>query len=139
MILCLNIFALFNVIGIYLFIFHWIVLIWLYLISEGAIMFVIVWLLDLQLPVLITSEIVNLNPVHGEVYSIQHYVIKFVSDLQQVGGFLLVLPVSSTNKTNCHNIIEIMLKVALNMINKQNKNKLHWFDCNLFVLYVLIL
>jgi len=75
--------------------------------------------------VLITSEIVNLNPVHGEVYSIQHYVIKFVSDLQQVGGFLLVLPVSSTNKTNCHNIIEIMLKVALNMINKQNKNKLH--------------
>jgi hypothetical protein len=27
----------------------------------------------------------------GEVYSIQHYVIKFVSDLQQVGGFLWVL------------------------------------------------
>jgi hypothetical protein len=24
----------------------------------------------------------------GEVYSIQHYVIKFVSDLPQVGGFL---------------------------------------------------
>ena len=28
------------------------------------------------------------NPAHGEVYSIQHYVIKFVSDLRQVGGFL---------------------------------------------------
>ena len=28
------------------------------------------------------------NPVHGEVYSIQHYVIKFVSDFRQVGGFL---------------------------------------------------
>ena len=27
----------------------------------------------------------------GEVYSIQHYVMKFVSDLRQVGGFLLVL------------------------------------------------
>ena len=27
----------------------------------------------------------------GEVHSIQHYVIKFVSDLQQVGGFLLVI------------------------------------------------
>ena len=26
----------------------------------------------------------------GGVYSIQHYVIKFVGDLQQVGGFLLV-------------------------------------------------
>jgi hypothetical protein len=25
------------------------------------------------------------------MYSIQHYVIKFVSDLQQVGGFLRVL------------------------------------------------
>jgi hypothetical protein len=27
----------------------------------------------------------------GEVYLIQHYVIKFVSDLRQVGGFLYVL------------------------------------------------
>ena len=27
----------------------------------------------------------------GEVYSIQHYVIKFVSDLRQFGGFLRVL------------------------------------------------
>jgi len=27
----------------------------------------------------------------GEVHSIQHYVIKFVSDLRQVGGFLRVL------------------------------------------------
>jgi hypothetical protein len=26
-----------------------------------------------------------------EVYSIQHYVMKFVSDLRQVGGFLRVL------------------------------------------------
>ena len=51
-------------------------------------------LFDLQLPVQsvpITTNIVSLNPVHGKVYSIQHYVIKFVSDLQQVGGFLWVL------------------------------------------------
>jgi hypothetical protein len=27
----------------------------------------------------------------GEVYSIQHYVIKFVSDMRQVSGFLQVL------------------------------------------------
>jgi hypothetical protein len=27
----------------------------------------------------------------GEVYSIQHYVIKFVSDIRQVGSFLQVL------------------------------------------------
>ena len=35
----------------------------------------------------ITTEIVSSNPVHGEVYSIQHNVIKFVNDLRQVGGF----------------------------------------------------
>jgi hypothetical protein len=34
---------------------------------------------------------VSMNPVHGEVYLIQHYVIKFVSDLRQVGDFLRVL------------------------------------------------
>ena len=48
---------------------------------------------DLQLSVqsvLITTKVVSSNPVHGEVYSIQHYVIKFVSDLRQVGGFLWV-------------------------------------------------
>jgi hypothetical protein len=31
---------------------------------------------------------VSLNPAHGEVYSIQLNVIKFVIDLQQVGVFL---------------------------------------------------
>jgi hypothetical protein len=39
----------------------------------------------------ITINVVSLNPTHGEVYSIQHHVIKFVSDLRQVGGFLRVL------------------------------------------------
>jgi hypothetical protein len=50
------------------------------------------------------------------MYSIQHYVIKFVSDLQQVGGFSLGASVSSTNKTNHHDKTEILLKVALNTI-----------------------
>jgi hypothetical protein len=36
----------------------------------------------------ITTKVVSLNTVHGEVCSIQHYVIKFVSDLRQVDGFL---------------------------------------------------
>jgi hypothetical protein len=54
----------------------------------------------------------------GEVYSIQYYVIKFVSDtLVQAGRwFSTCTPVSSTNKTDCHNITEILLKVALNTI-----------------------
>jgi hypothetical protein len=32
-----------------------------------------------------------MEPRSGEVYSIQHYMIKFVSDLRQVGGFLWLL------------------------------------------------
>ena len=50
--------------------------------------------MDLQLPVQsvpITTNVVSLNPAHGEMYSIQHYVIKFFSDLRQVDGFLWVL------------------------------------------------
>jgi hypothetical protein len=39
----------------------------------------------------ITTKIVSANSAHGDVYSIQHYVIKFVSDLRQVDGFLRVL------------------------------------------------
>jgi hypothetical protein len=38
-------------------------------------MAVILWLLDLQLPVQsvpVTTNIVSLNPVHCEVYSVQH-------------------------------------------------------------------
>ena len=52
------------------------------------------YLLDLQLPVQsvpITYNIVSSNPTHGEVYSIQHYVTKFVSDLRQVSDFLRFL------------------------------------------------
>ena len=48
----------------------------------------------------------------GEVYSIQHYVIKFVSDLRQV-WLSSGTPVSSTNNTVCRDIIEILLKVEL--------------------------
>jgi hypothetical protein len=64
----------------------------------------------------ITTKVVGSNPVHCEVYSIQHYVIKFDSDLRQVGGFSLGTPVFSTNKTDHHDITEILLKVTLNTI-----------------------
>jgi hypothetical protein len=49
-------------------------------------------------------QIQGSNPVHGEVYSIQHYVIKFVSDLRQVGRILKGTLVSSTNKIDRHQI-----------------------------------
>jgi hypothetical protein len=41
----------------------------------------------------ITTNVLSLN--HGEVYSIQHYAKKFVSELRQVGGFLRVLVIIS--------------------------------------------
>jgi hypothetical protein len=65
----------------------------------------------------ITTRVVSSNPVHGEVYSIQHYVIKFVSDLGQIGT-----PVSSTNKTDRHDLIEILLKAVLSIINQHKAN-----------------
>ena len=49
---------------------------------------------DLQLPlqsVPITTNVVSSNPVHIKVYLIQQYVIKFLSDLRQVCGFLRIL------------------------------------------------
>jgi hypothetical protein len=39
----------------------------------------------------ITTEVVISNLDQGDVYSIQHYVINFVSDLWQIGDFLRVL------------------------------------------------
>jgi hypothetical protein len=38
------------------------------------------------------------NLANGELYAIQHYMIKFVSDLLQVGGFLWVVFFSPTIK-----------------------------------------
>jgi len=50
----------------------------------------------------------------------QHYVIKFVSDLRQVCNF----SGSSTNKTDRHDITEILLKVALNSLKPTNQKGL---------------
>ena len=49
-------------------------------------MIVIAWLLDLQ-SVPITTKVVSYYPAHDKVYSIEHYVIKFDSNLEQVGEF----------------------------------------------------
>ena len=54
-------------------------------------------------------NVVNSNPAHEEVYSIQHYVIMLVSDLRQVDGFLWVLPFPLTRSV-CPSIISIKVK-----------------------------
>ena len=55
--------------------------------DQGA---VVVMIIPVQ-SVPITTKDESLNPILGELYSIQHYVIKFVSDLRQDDGFLWVL------------------------------------------------
>jgi hypothetical protein len=66
------------------------------------------------------------NPAHGEVYSIQHYVIlKFVSDLRHVGDFLRVLRFPPPIKLTGHDISELLLKVALNTITPT------YINCNI--------
>ena len=73
----------------------------------GAVVVIIVWWLDLHLPmqsVPITTNIVSSNPAHDEEFSIQHYVIKFVSDLR------FPPPINLTATI-------ILLKVALNTIS----------------------
>jgi hypothetical protein len=67
--------------------------------------------LDLQLPiqsVSITTKVVSSIPAHGEGYSIQQYVIG--------QWFSLGTPVSSTDKTDHHDITELLLKEVLNII-----------------------
>ena len=67
----------------------------------------------------VQSVSISSNPVHDEVYSIQHYVIKFVSDLRQVVGFIRYSDLLH-RKTDLHDITEILLKVALNTINESS-------------------
>ena len=83
-------------------------------------MVVIVWYLNLQLPMQsmhITTNVVSSNPAQGDVYSIQHYVIKFVSDLRQVGGFLRLLRFPPPLKLTPQYITETLLKVTLSTIS----------------------
>jgi len=50
---------------------------------RGAVVVVIIWIFTITCAISASS---------GEVYSIQHSMIKFDSDLQQVGRFFRVLP-----------------------------------------------
>ena len=64
----------------------------------------------------ITTKVVGSNPAHGKAYSIQYYVMQFVSDFRRVGAFLRVLRFPPPINTDRHDIAEILLKVALNTI-----------------------
>jgi hypothetical protein len=49
---------------------------------------------------------------HCMMYSLQHYVIKFISHLQ----YVWITHVSSINKTDRHHVSEMLLTAALNTI-----------------------
>ena len=77
-------------------------------------------IVGLQLPVQsvsITTNIVSLNPADGEVYSIQHYVIKFVSNLRQVGCFLQVLDLHEIFNIKSQNKHSFFLYFSYNLIS----------------------
>ena len=68
---------------------------------------------------LTTSVVIGeFEPHSGEVYLIQYYVIKLLRTGRWFSPSTLV---SSTNKTDCHDITEILLKVALNTITPVSK------------------
>ena len=66
----------------------------------------------------ITTDVVNSNLDQGEVYNIMWYSLSVTWDSLMVFSGP---PVSSTNKTERHDITEILLKVALNTIKQTNK------------------
>ena len=63
---------------------------------------------------------------------VQHYVIKVCQWLATGQWFSPGPPDSSTNKTETHDITEILLKVALNTIKQTNKQSCF---CNIYMVF----
>jgi hypothetical protein len=61
---------------------------------------------------------------------VQHYVIK-LSVTCDMSVVFLCTPVSSTNKPDCHDLTEILLKVALSTINPNQTIKWRKWNCPL--------
>jgi hypothetical protein len=60
-----------------------------------------------------------------DALDLQPQVIKLTRCLPMVGGS----PASFTTKTGCHDIAEILLKVALNTINQIKSNQINHLKC----------
>ena len=85
----------------------------------------------------------ELKSFHSEAYSIQHLCDKVCQWFATGLWLSQSTPVSSTNKTDRHDITEILLKVALNTINQ--KTLRFWlillildFQSYIFDLYLLL-
>ena len=60
-----------------------------------------------------TTNVLSSNLTRDEMYSIEHYVIKFACDLRHVGGFLRVLWFPARIKTDRHDIEILLSTIAL--------------------------
>jgi hypothetical protein len=69
----------------------------------------------------ITTKFVSSIPTHGEMYSIQQYVIKFVSYLRQVGGFLRFPPPIQEEFEDTKGVIRIRILKKNRQHNGQKK------------------
>jgi hypothetical protein len=97
---------------------------------KGIVVVVIVWLLDLQLPmqsVLITTNVVNSHLAHVFDTTLCDKVCQWLAAGR---WFSLGTPISSINKTDRNDITEILLKVILNTITLTLEwiNLSQWID-----------
>jgi hypothetical protein len=65
-----------------------------------------------------SSKVLSSNPIHGEMYFDTTLCDKVCQWLATGRWFSPGTPVSSTNKTDRHDITEKLLKVTLNTINQ---------------------
>jgi len=80
----------------------------------------------------ITTKVVSSNPAHGEVYSIQYYVIQFVSNLWQVSDYLLVIGFPSPIKLTAITLTLILLFITL------SSSCLFWYVESVQLFYCLL-
>ena len=110
-------------------------------ITSGASVVVIVWQFKLHVPVKSVPKVLSSIPVHCEVCSIPHYVIKVCQWLVAGRWFSQGNLVSSTNKTDRIDTTETLLKVALNTITLTPNHKVCCitdYKCLLFLLIVSV-
>jgi hypothetical protein len=81
----------------------------------------------------ITTKVVSSNQVHGKVYLIPLYEIKFVNDLWQVVGFLRVLWVSLTDKKYCHDT-QVLFFFLRYKLEGKSLFFVNWGTCCAFIL-----
>ena len=78
----------------------------------------VIWFVSIyMLTVLITTNVIAFESHSGEVYSINIICQWLATGWWFSSGTL----VSSTNKTDHHDVVEILLKVALNTISQTNR------------------